>query len=88
MILLYEAIVISFRLIEILIVVRILFSFLNMGRSNLLTSIVYDVTDIVLEPPRALIRSIGISTGMFDFSPLIAIWVLRALSNFILIRLM
>lgn len=88
MILLYEAIVILLRLIEISIVVRILFSFLNIGRTNLLTSLVYDITDPVLDPARSLIQSLGIRTGMFDFSPLIAILVLRALSNFIIMRLM
>lgn len=88
MILLYEAIDILVNLIEILIVVRIVFSFLNIGRRNVLTNLVYDITDPVLGPARNLIQKLGIKTGMFDFSPIIAVLVLRFISNFIKTRLM
>lgn len=88
MILLYEAITILLGLIEVLIVVRILFSFLNMGKTNLLISFVYEITEPVLSPARELIRKLGIRTGMFDFSPIIAVFFLRAISNFIRYRLM
>lgn len=88
MILLYESIVILLRLIELLIVVRILFSFLNIGKTNLLTSLVYEMTEPVLGPARGLIQKLGVRTGMFDFAPFIAILFLRALSNFIRMKLM
>lgn len=87
MVLLYKAIISLLNLIEMAIVVRILFSFLNIGRTNLLTNFIYDITDPVLNPARALIQKLGIRTGMFDFAPLIAVFALRAISNIIRVKL-
>lgn len=79
MLLLYRSIEILINLIEVLIVVRILFTFLNIQRENLLTKFVYEITEPVLGPARDLIAKLGINTGMFDFSPLVAILFLRIL---------
>lgn len=81
MILLYRSIEILINLIEILIVVRILFSFLNIHGENLFTKFVYEITEPVLGPARDLIARFGIKTGIFDFSPLISILFLRILLN-------
>lgn len=83
MVLLYRATIKLINLIEMLIVVRILFSFLNIGKTNVLTSLVYDLTDPVLDPAKSLIQKLGIRTGMFDFSPIIAVLFLRMIANFI-----
>lgn len=89
MVTLFRAIIVLIDLIEMLIVIRILFSFLNIrGKRELLTGIVYDLTEPVLGPIRNLIFNLGIKTGMFDFSPLVSILLLRVLSNFIRTRLM
>ncbi len=81
MLLLYRAIEILINLIEILIVVRILFSFLNIHRENLFTRFVYEITEPVLGPARELIAKLGINTGMFDFSPLLAILFLQIINS-------
>ena len=88
MILLYRAIIYLIEIIEILIVVRIIFSFLNIGRNNPLTNLVYELTEPVLGPARSLIDKLGVRTGMFDFSPILAVLFLRIISNFIKINLM
>ncbi len=75
--LLYRSITILLELIEILIVVRILLSFLNIFRESLLTSFIYEITEPVLGPARDLLAKLNINTGMFDFSPLVAILFLR-----------
>lgn len=77
MIQLYRAIGILINLIELLIVVRIVLSFLNIRSKGVLTGIVYELTEPVLGPARELIYKLGVDTGMFDFSPLLAIVFLR-----------
>lgn len=77
MILLYKSITILLNLIELLIVVRIIFSFLNIHAENIFTRFVYELTEPVLGTARELIAKTGINTGMFDFSPLLAILFLR-----------
>lgn len=88
MILLYRSIIYLLDIIEILIVVRIIFSFLNIGKSNALTNLVYELTEPVLGPARSLIQKMGVKAGMFDFSPILAVLFLRVISNFIKINLM
>ena len=81
MLTLYKAIDILFNIIEMLIFVRILFSFLRIGPYNPIGRIVYELTEPVLGPAREIIYKLGINTGMFDFSPLLAILMLRAISG-------
>lgn len=83
MILLYKSITILLNIIETLIVVRILFSFLNINKPNIITKFVYEMTEPVLGPARELIQSLGIKTGMFDFSPLLAIMFLRIIYSLV-----
>lgn len=82
-----ESIRILLNALETLIFIRIIFSFLNIGRSNVLTNLVYELTEPVLSPARALIEKTGIRTGMFDFSPIVAVLFLRILSEFIRINI-
>lgn len=77
MILLYKSIEILINLIEMLILVRIVLSFLNIHSENIFTRIIYELTEPVLGPARELIARLRINTGMFDFSPLLAIIFLR-----------
>lgn len=77
MILLYKSIEILINLIEMLILIRIVLSFLNIHSDNIFTRIIYELTEPVLGPARELIASLRINTGMFDFSPLLAIIFLR-----------
>jgi YggT family protein len=81
MILLYRSITILLNLIELLILVRIIFSFLNIRGENIVIKFVYELTEPVLGTARNLLDKIGIKTGMFDFSPLVAILFLRIIYN-------
>ncbi len=83
MIILYKAINYFFHILEMLIFVRIIFSYLRIGPYNPIGRIVYELTEPVLAPARELIYKLGINTGMFDFSPLIAILILRIISSII-----
>ncbi|MBU5426462.1 YggT family protein [Tissierella pigra] len=77
MILLHKSITILLNLIELLIIVRIIFSFLNIHGDNIITRFVYELTEPVLGTARELLAKTGINTGMLDFSPLLAILFLR-----------
>lgn len=81
MVLLYRAIVSLINIIEVLILVRIVMSFLNMGGRGIISRFVYDLTEPILGPARQLINKTGINTGMFDFSPIVAILILRLIRN-------
>ncbi|WP_312906792.1 YggT family protein [Tissierella praeacuta] len=83
MILLYKSIEILIKLIEGLILVRIVLSFLNIYSENLFTRFVYELTEPVLGPTRELIAKLRINTGMLDFSPLLAILFLRIIYGLI-----
>ena len=81
MLLLFRSIRALINIIELLIFVRIILSFLNMGGGGLITRFVYEFTEPILGPARALINKTGLKTGMFDFSPIIAIVILRIIES-------
>ncbi len=75
--LMYRSIQILFNLIELAILIRIIISFLNIRISDAFSKLIYEATEPILGPSRALIEKTGINTGMFDFSPVVAIFILR-----------
>lgn len=77
MILFYESLGILINIIEALIVIRILFSFLNIGYDNAMGKFIYEMTEPILSLARNLIYKLGVNTGMFDFSPLLAMFLMR-----------
>lgn len=81
MLTLYRAINILFNIIETLIFIRIILSFLNIGPHNPIGRVIYELTEPILGPARELIYKLGINTGMFDFSPIVAILILRIISR-------
>lgn len=77
MILFYKSLGILINMIEVLIVVRILLSLLNKGFDSVIGRFVYEMTEPILSLARNVIYKLGINTGMFDFSPLLAILFMR-----------
>lgn len=80
MIVLYRALNILFYIIETFIFIRIVFSFLPINMNNLFGKFIYDMTEPILSPCRELLYKIGLDTGPFDFSPLVAVLFLRIIS--------
>lgn len=83
MIEIYRAIGTLINIIEFLILIRILLSFINLSLDNPLGEILFTMTEPVLAPARNLISKLNIDTGMFDFSPILAIILLNALYNIV-----
>ncbi|NLJ78424.1 MAG: YggT family protein [Tissierellia bacterium] len=80
---LYRSVDLFFYIIELLILTRIILSFLNVNPYNTIGRIVYELTEPVLAPARELIHRIGIDTGMLDFSPIVSILMLRIVAKII-----
>ncbi len=83
MIIFYRAFNILINLIEFLILVRIILSFINIGSDNFIGAFVFNMTEPILSPARSLIEKLNINTGFFDFSPLVAIFLLRIISSIV-----
>ncbi|SDK42148.1 YggT family protein [Natronincola ferrireducens] len=60
------------RLINVFILIRVLFSWINPNPHSSLVQFIYGVTEPILSPVRNLIYKLGY-TGMIDFSPILAI---------------
>lgn len=80
-----SGIMLFFRAIEILVLVRCVLSFIAQGqRGNLLIDVVYQMTDPLLTPIREGMYKLNINTGMIDFSPIILFFLLRIARSIIL----
>lgn len=83
----YRSLQILFQLIQFLIIIRILMSFMNINTDNPIGQIVFELTDPILLPAKALLNMVGLNRGMFDFSPILAIllmgWILKLVYNFV-----
>jgi len=71
------AISIFIRIVDSLILVRILLSFFPNLRYSKITDFIYQLTEPILAPCRALLDKLGFGMGMIDFSPILAYMILR-----------
>ncbi|NBI06904.1 YggT family protein [Senegalia massiliensis] len=71
-------------LLKILIISRIFLSLIIRDLRNPLLNSIYRITEPILYPFRMLINKLGVSTGMFDFSPLLAFLALDIVGTFII----
>jgi YggT family protein len=83
-----SAVIIFFRVIDGLILLRFLFSLVVIPKENKLKQFIITVTEPVLSPVRKMIaHSAYAKTLMFDASPFIA-FILLGLLEFIILRLL
>ncbi|SNR91149.1 YggT family protein [Anaerovirgula multivorans] len=64
------------RLMNIFILVRVVFSWVNPNPHSTLVQFIYGVTEPILSPVRNLIHKLGYN-GMIDFSPILAILLIN-----------
>lgn len=74
---LYNSLRIFVNFIEFLIIIRIFMSLLRVNMNNIIGQFVYTITEPLLGFARNIISKLGINTGMFDFSPILGIFILR-----------
>ena len=63
--------------------IRVLLSWFPIDPRNPLVTILYDVTEPILEPLRRVIPRLG----MIDLSPLVAILIIQVIGNLVVSRL-
>lgn len=75
---LYKAVDIFFEVIYVLIFIRIVLSWLPLGKGNALSDLVYSLTEPILGPIRKMINRSPLGGGMMlDFSPIIALFFMN-----------
>jgi len=65
------------EVLTLLILVRVIVSWVSPGQTNTLTNILYQVTEPILGPLRRIIPRVS----MLDFSPLIAVILLQVIAT-------
>lgn len=78
-----QVLLLIINVFEIILLLRVLISWFRIDPYNPLIRLLYDITEPVLAPIRAVLPS----TGMMDFSPLVAFLLLFALRSAIRILL-
>lgn len=71
------ALSIFIRIVNILILARVLLSFFPNLRYSKITDFIYQLTEPILAPCRAILDKVGLNMGMVDFSPILAYMILR-----------
>ncbi len=64
------------RIIDSLILVRVLLSFFPTLQSSRISYFIYQMTEPILAPCRAILDRLGLGMGMIDFSPILAFLLL------------
>lgn len=69
-----EAIRIFLEILQFMIIVRVIISWLPLSKGNLLAEFLYQVTEPILGPIRSIVaRSEFFKNSMFDITPILAI---------------
>ena len=59
------------------ILIRVILSWVSPGQTNMITNIIYQVTEPILAPLRRIIPKVG----MLDFTPLVAVILLQVIAS-------
>jgi YggT family protein len=84
-IVLYRLVRFLFDAAELILLIRVVISWLPVNRDHRLVVLLYQITEPVLAPIRSIIRRSAAGQRMiFDFSPLIAFILLAIIRNIVL----
>ena len=87
-ILLIQTVNTFFKLLEFLILARVILSWLPIGRNNSLVQLLYTLTEPILSPIRSLLDKSPLGGMMLDFSAWIAVILLYFVQTLIISLLM
>lgn len=71
-------------ILEFLILIRVLLSYIPSMQDNSIAKLIYQLTEPVLTPARELLFKIGLNRGMIDFSPIFAFILLGIIRTIVL----
>ncbi len=77
MILFYRAVGKLIEIIELAILIRVFISFIGIESKNVITDLIYQITEPIMSFSRNLIIKTKINTGYLDFSPIVAFIIMR-----------
>lgn len=81
----YTSINILFSIIDYILLIRVILSWIPIGRNNVFVNIIYNLTEPMLQPIRNLINKSPIGDAlMIDFSIIILYILLRVIRSVIL----
>ena len=81
-ILIFNSFEILIRIIDWIILIRVLLSWIPIDRNSSLVKIVYSLSEPLLYPIREILRQSPLADGMMpDFSPIILILILQAIQT-------
>lgn len=81
---LIQTVSILFQLINLILLIRIILSWLPIGR-NAFTNLIYSLTEPLLYPIRELLKKSPLGDGIIiDFSPIILVVILSAIEKIII----
>lgn len=66
-----------FNIIELMVLARIILSWVSPGFGNPISRFIYNITEPILAPFRRLLERSPFGGGMIDFSPILAILFIR-----------
>ncbi|WP_313347104.1 YggT family protein [Sedimentibacter sp.] len=72
------------RIMDSLILIRVVLSFFPTLQSSKISYFIYQMTEPILAPCRAILDKLGLGMGMFDFSPILAFLLLNLIRNIII----
>jgi YggT family protein len=80
MLTLYRLVDFVFWLLSLVLLLRVLLSWINLGRGNSFSYWIYQITEPILAPLRRVIPTVG---GL-DFSPMVALLILELLHSLVI----
>lgn len=78
------ALLLLLRIIDSLILVRVLLSFFPTLNMSKISYFIYQMTEPILAPCRAILDKLGLGMGMIDFSPILAFILLSIIQNMLI----
>ncbi|HCX61025.1 YggT family protein [Sedimentibacter sp.] len=78
------ALVLLLRIMDSLILIRVLLSFFPTLQSSKISYFIYQMTEPILAPCRAILDKLGLGMGMIDFSPILAFLLLNLIRSIII----
>lgn len=71
------------RIIDSLILVRVLLSFFPTLQYSKVSNFIYQMTEPIMAPCRAILDKLGLGMGMIDFSPILAFILLSIMQSLV-----
>ncbi|TJX16152.1 YggT family protein [Tissierella creatinini] len=73
-----------FELLELLIIIRVFMSIFRVSFQNPVGKIIYELTEPIIAPAKVLLHKLGLDRSMIDFSPWVAVILLRVIYSIFL----